>query len=369
MRRTIFLQSKFPKDSLELLNLFERWSKYGKTVQKLSDEDGIWLFSVDFQQGQNAQQLKIQNIKFFKSVEENVNTPRRVFALMREIRQSRSKFTLVCGDNQKSLLIGIYLKLFNRSKVRIQTQFHGDTYTFRFNKGVRGIIRVCLSRIGIVSSDSIRIVSEFQMGEIKTFAPKSHQKFVMAPIPIDYSRIAIPLSNKTIDLSFIGRLHQERGIVELIKIVNLVKEASPEIRIVIAGDGPMRPQVEQQLSYWIDKGDVTMRGYLSGEQLYDLYSETKVLISTAPREGYGLTLREAALSQVLVIARHSKGACEAQNSYPEQIKTFSTLNEAFTLVQESLNQNVEKTALGQLDVQRQRDSESLVRLINSWLGN
>jgi glycosyltransferase involved in cell wall biosynthesis len=247
---------------------------------------------------------------------------------------------LVCGDNQKSLLIGIYLKLFNRSKVRIQTQFHGDTYTFRFNKGLRGIIRVCLSRIGIIFSDSIRVVSEFQMGEINSFAPKSHQKFVIAPIPIDYSRIAIPLNNKTIDLSFIGRLHQERGIVELIQIINLVKDAFPEISIVIAGDGPMRPLVEQQLSYWIDKGDVTMRGYLSGDQIHDLYSETKVLISTAPREGYGLTLREAALSQVLVIARHSKGACEAQNSYPEQITTFSTLNEAITLVQESLNQKL-----------------------------
>jgi glycosyltransferase involved in cell wall biosynthesis len=207
------------------------------------------------------------------------------------------------------------------------------------------------------------------MEEINSFALKSHQKFVLAPIPIDYSRIAIPLNNKTVDLSFIGRLHQERGIVELIKIINLAKEAFPEIRIVIAGDGPMRPLVEQQLSYWIDKGDVTMCGYLSGDQIHDLYSETKVLISTAPREGYGLTLREAALSQVLVIARQSKGACEAQNSYPEQIKTFSNLNEAFTLVQESLNQKINSAASGQIDAQMQLDSKSLIRLINSWLDN
>ena len=112
-----------------------------------------------------------------------------------------------------------------------------------------------------------------------------------------------------------------------------------------------------------------MRGYLSGNQIHDVYSETKVLISTAPREGYGLTLREAALSQVLVIARQSKGACEAQNSYPEQIKTFSTLNEAVTLVQESLNQKINSATSGQIDAQMQLDSESLIRLINSWLDN
>ena len=369
MREVIFLQVKFPKDNLELLNLFDRWNKYGEIVRQYSGEAGIWLFSAKFQQGKQAQQLKTQNIKFFKSVEGNVNTLRRVFALMREIQQSRSKFTLVCGDNQKSLLIGIYLKLFIGSKVRVQTQFHGDTYTFKFNKDLRGILRVFLSRIGITFSDSIRIVSKFQAEEIISFAPKSHQKFVLAPIPIDYSRIAVPLNSKTIDLTFIGRFHQERGIVELIKIVKLVKDASPEIRIVIAGDGPMRPQIEIQLSYWIEKGDVMIRGYLSGEQILDLYSETKVLISTAPREGYGLTLREAALSQVLVIARYSKGACEAQNSYPDQIRTYSNLSEAFTLVQESLNQKVNMAAPSQIDAQRQLDSEGLIRLVNSWLGN
>jgi glycosyltransferase involved in cell wall biosynthesis len=207
------------------------------------------------------------------------------------------------------------------------------------------------------------------MEEITSFAPKSKRKFVLAPIPIDYSRIAIPLNSKTIDLAFIGRLHQERGIVELIKIIQLVKTASPEIRIVIAGDGPMRPKIEKQLSYWIEKGDVMMRGYLSGKEILDLYSETKVLISTAPREGYGLTLREAALSQVLVIARYSKGASEAQNSYPDQIKTFSNLSEALTLVQESLNQKVITAATSKIDSQRQLDSEGLIRLVKSWLDN
>jgi len=367
MREIIFLQVKFPKDDLELLSLFERWNKYGEIVRQYSGQAAIWLFSLNFQQGKQAQQLKVQNIKFFKSVERNVNTLRRVFALMRAIQQSRSRFTLVCGDNQKSLLIGIYLKLFIGSKVRIQTQFHGDTYTFRFNRGIRGILRVCLSRIGITFSDSIRIVSKFQAEEIISFAPKSHEKFVLAPIPIDYSRIAIPLKSKTFDLTFIGRLHQERGIVELIKIIKLVKDASPEIKIIIAGDGPMRLQIEKQLSYWIEKGDILMRGYLSGKQILDLYSETKVLISTAPQEGYGLTLREAALSQVLVIARYSKGACEAQNLYPDQIRTYSNLSEAFNLVQESLNEKVFTAPTSKIDTQKQLDSESLIRLVKSWL--
>jgi glycosyltransferase involved in cell wall biosynthesis len=368
MRKVIFLQSKFPEDDSEFMYLFKRWEEYGETLGQYCKEAVILLFSTNFQQGQRAQFLKSQNIKFLRSVESNVNARARVLALNREIHQSSSSFTLVCGDNQKSLLIAIYLKLTIGSKVRVQIQFHGDTYSFRFNRGLRGLVRVCLSRIGIVFSDSIRIVSKFQMEEIKAFAPKSHQKFVLAPIPIEYSRVAVARSAKTIDLAFIGRLHKERGITELVEIITLIKEVSPEMRIVIAGDGPLRTEIEKQLSDWIEKGDLLMPGYLSGEQIFDLYANTKVLISTAPQEGYGLTLREAALSNVLVVARNSKGAFEAQSTYPDQIRTFSSLSEAVSLIQGSLKHNID-AAPDRLDAQRQIDKEGLSRLVHSWLDN
>lgn len=364
MYKVIFLQTKFPNNQLELLSLFKRWEMYGEILKKQSKSKGILLFSAN---GRRTGLRKVQNIQYVDPVEVHTNPLIRVLGLYSYIRKDDCRFTLVCGDNHKSFLIALCLKLFLGSKVLIQTQFHGDTYTFHFNKGFRGIIRVCLSRLGIHFSDSIRIVSSFQKDEIARFSPKSSQKFVIAPIPIDYSRIASPLMNKSIDISFVGRLHVERGIDELIEIIELIKQTYPELRIIIAGDGNLRQKIEDELARWIALGQVMMRGHLNSEKIHDLYSETKILISTAPREGYGLTLREAALSQVSVIARYSKGSLEAQSLYPNQIKTYSTVKEAIILIQESLNRNPISLAPNLIEKQKQLDSAGLTRLVNSWV--
>ncbi len=366
MRKVIFLHNKFPNNKAELENLLSRWNKYGEAVNRYSGDDGVWLFTSSSQRDQIHEQ---KYLKFFDSVEANKQNLGRVLALKREIRKSSSNFTLVCGDTQKSLLIGMYLRLMLGSKVRIQTQFHGDIYSFRFNHGLKGTLRAFFSRLGIITSYSIRIVSKFQMDEIVAFAPKSKNKFVLAPIPIDNSRIAIPNESKNTDLAFIGRLHQERGISELIYIIELVKKAMPETRVAIAGDGPLRKQIQKELSRWIEQGDVKLLGYLNPEQILNVYADTKILISTAPREGYGLTLREAALSQVLVVAQYSKGAREAQDSYPLQIKTFSTLDEALALIENSLNQKFDAAMPSQIDAQMQIDSQGVTRLVHSWFKN
>ena len=364
MRKVIFLHDKFPQNKPELLSLFSRWNKYGEAVHKNSSDDGIWLFTPSSQRGEIFEE---KFIKFFDSVEDNKKVLGRILALTQEIRQNSSKFTLVCGDTQKSLMIGIYLRFLFRSKVRIQTQFHGDIYSFRFNQGLKGTLRAFLSRLGIITSYSIRIVSKFQMDEIGAFAPKSKNKFVLAPIPIDNSRIAIPNKSRNTDLAFIGRLHQERGISELICIIESIKKALPETRVAIAGDGPLHKQIQKELSRWIKQGDIKLLGYLNPEQILNVYADAKILISTAPREGYGLTLREAALSQVMVVARYSKGACEAQDSYPLQIKTFSTLDEAVSLIQSSLYQNFGVANPSQIDAQIEIDSQGVTRLVRSWL--
>lgn len=367
MRQVIFIQSKFPENQLELISLFERWDGYGRIVHEKSGGSRIWLFSSKRSIGQSEAEKISQFISRFASVELRSKTYSRVIALSREIRKSQASFTLVCGDNQKSLLIGVYLKLKFRSKARLQIQFHGDTYSFKFNSGFHGLLRVCFSRLAILFSDSIRIVSQFQKEEIITFAPKSREKFVLAPIPIDYSRIATPFSEKSIDLAFIGRLHAERGISDLIKIIREVKVVRPTIKIVVAGDGPLRKEIEKQFLIWIESGELVMPGYLHGEQMLDLHAKTKVLLSTAPREGYGLTLREAALSQVHVIARQSKGVIEAQRLYPQRIDSYSTITEAVTLIRKALDQKVIKLERNDVVLQQELDSKSVDNLINSWL--
>ena len=367
MRQIIFLQTRFPKDELELLSLFQRWNMYGEIVHQQSSSVGIWMFPVGLKRDQVKRISCYKFINVITPLGESIHLARRVIALIDHVRRHSSDFTFVCGDNQKSFMIAWCVKFFSRSNIKVQIQFHGDTYLYRSNKGIRGLVRVFFSRFAISFSDSIRIVSRFQMEEISSFSPKSRQKFVLAPIAIDHNRIAVPSDSKTIELSFIGRLHHERGITELIEIIKLVGEIRPDSKFMIAGDGPMRKYIEKHLSFLFASNRVLMPGYLGSQQIRDLYSKTKVLISPAPREGYGLTLREAALSKVCVVARQSQGAQEAQSLYPNEIKTYFKSSEAVSLILESLSGNTNVTTTNQWESQKLRDVDGLKLLVNSWL--
>lgn len=367
MNRIFFLQSRFPSNEAALFDLLGRWENYGKNVRLLSADSSISVIALGRPNDRISSAFvtrKFESIELFNS--SHIST-RKVFPVISKMRRIPSGITLVCSDNQKSLLTALLLKIFVGTKLKIQIQFHGDTYSFHFNKGIRGFIRVVLSRFGIIFSNSIRIVSNFQKEEICEICPDALDRFVLAPIPMDYSRIACPAADKTFDLAFIGRLHHERGISELINILKLTSTEYPEIKIAIAGDGPSRQLIENKLSYLIKDGSLTLLGHLGGESIQDLYSKSKVLISSAPREGYGLTIREAALSGVSVIARLSKGSLDAQRSFPNSVKTYETTAGAVELILNAVKIQENYFDSAKIEIQKKLDSNAIRDLVNSWL--
>ena len=94
-----------------------------------------------------------------------------------------------------------------------------------------------------------------------------------------------------------------------------------------------------------------------------------MLLSTAAREGYGLTLREAALSGCSVIARKSKGSVEAAEFYGGCIGVYETEKDAIESVNQALNGNFPKLSPGLKILQAKLDESSLNKLVQSWVSN
>jgi glycosyltransferase involved in cell wall biosynthesis len=367
MRQIIFIQWKLPSNSRALEDLTSRWNVYSELIRKEFEGPGIAIFTPSRLDGHDSQLLLSK-----KMHEPNLTKGRfflfsRILAMKKFIRIYDGAFTLVCGDNQLSLLIALYLKFRTSQKVRIQIQFHGNTYSFFANRGLRGFLRVILSRIGIRKADSIRIVSRFQSEEILKISKIDSSKFVIAPIPIDMSRVATQNTIKKIDIVFIGRLHQERGVIELIKIIEELKVIRPEVTVVIAGEGQLRSQIELALEKWLRNGSIQVLGFVSGERILSIFESAKILISPAPLEGYGLTLREAVLSNVHVIARESKGAQDARKAFPKLIETYSEVSNAVALIEKRLVTLPPGIDRRNQAKQAREDSEGLLRLIKSWL--
>lgn len=369
MKKIIFLQSKFPVENQALFQLLYRWKTYREKLKTEDAQADIWIFTLKHFPIESEKLLNEFSLNLIENAKQKTWFFSRLKALREVVVTNKDGITLVCGDNQLDLLIAVGLKLFSVHSIRIQIQFHGDIYSFRTNSGFYGLLRVCLSRVAIHIADSIRVVSKFQFQDINQISSDNRNKLVLAPIPIDFSRVSRISKFIQYDVAFIGRLHVERGISDLIEILTLLFIHKPEIKVVIVGDGPLRHKIEKKLSDWIIDSKISILGFLSVEQIREIYASTKILISTAPHEGYGLTVREAVLSNVCVIARESKGVLEAQQSFPSSIQTYRNCKHAVDLIKLQL----EKPRIALKDEfiidQLNSDEKSLNRLVSSWLLN
>ncbi|MEO3777151.1 glycosyltransferase family 1 protein [Micromonospora sp. B11E3] len=97
-------------------------------------------------------------------------------------------------------------------------------------------------------------------------------------------------------VGYVGRLAPEKQVDLLAATAGL-----PGVRVVVAGDGPARGQLERALP------KVTFLGVQHGAALARLYASLDVFVHTGPHETFGQTLQEAAASGVPVVAPASGG--------------------------------------------------------------
>ena len=217
-------------------------------------------------------------------------------------------------------------------------------------------------------ADSIRIVSEFQEHEIRGLVPEIHAKFIIAPISIDYIKIPKAEEHKDLyDVAIIGRFHYERGIDQALLIIRQLLFKNPRLRIVFVGSGVEMKMIVHHLKDEISNGSVSVLGALPSEKLRSIYAQSKVLLSAASREGYGLTLREAYLSGLTVVARDSSGSREAARDFPSRFSLFNSVDEGVSQILKALRNHSPATDLSvSIREQQSRESAALERLIQSW---
>jgi glycosyltransferase involved in cell wall biosynthesis len=76
------------------------------------------------------------------------------------------------------------------------------------------------------------------------------------------------------EVLYAGRLSAEKGVLELV-------QAAQGLELVVAGDGPLRPQVPRAL------------GFVSHDELERLYARAAVVACPSHREGFGVACLEA----------------------------------------------------------------------------
>ena len=216
---------------------------------------------------------------------------------------------LVAGDPWESYWSAYFLNRFLNKKISIQIQVHGDIADPRWRRiNLRNRIRFTLAKLSLPKASSVRAVSKYQAENlVKAFGIK-RERIVVVPVPITVASKSVALKSqrpKTIGL--IGRIHQDRGIWEFIRLIRILNSSSKDFKVVVVGDGPSKEKFLLKLSTFIPKNRVTYLGQLPETELSKAWKKIGVLVSMAPVESYGRVIRESLIAGVPVWAIASAG--------------------------------------------------------------
>jgi glycosyltransferase involved in cell wall biosynthesis len=274
---------------------------------------------------------------------------------------------IIAGDPWIGFLKCYLLKKLIFKKSEIQIQFHGDIYSIAKPWRLKESMKYWIIRLSLKSAQSIRVVSNFQVEELKSRV-KGDVTFVCAPIPLDFDKIPAEVSTQRAGIGLVGRLHKERGLEYFVSILEEMKFRELRTPIFIIGNGPEKRYLFRKLENLELLDDVVFLGELSNPDLKKFYKSLRVLLTCAPSEGYGLTIREAALSGIHVVARNSKGTISAKQDFDLEIQLYDSVAQAVDLIDKFLSSEIKPFVdPNKIHLQKARDLDSARKWAQSWV--
>jgi glycosyltransferase involved in cell wall biosynthesis len=216
---------------------------------------------------------------------------------------------LVAGDPWEGYWSAYFLNKFFDKKIPIQIQVHGDIADPRWRRiNLRNRFRYSLAKLSLSKASSVRAVTKYQAENlVKAFGIK-RERIVVVPVPITVVSKSVALQSerpKTIGL--IGRIHQDRGIWEFIRLIRILNSSSKDFKVVVLGQGPSKDKFIHKLESVIPKNRIIYLGQLPESGLPKIWKKIGVLVSMAPVESYGRVMRESLIAGVPVWATPSAG--------------------------------------------------------------
>ena len=109
---------------------------------------------------------------------------------------------------------------------------------------------------------------------------------------------------------FAGRLSGQKGPQTFIKIAEEVIKHDPNVRFVIAGEGELKNDLLEMSAHKNIGDKVHFTGYISREEMNNVYAEASILCMPSVSEPYGLVATEAAAAKIPVVMSKNSGAAE-----------------------------------------------------------
>ena len=159
----------------------------------------------------------------------------------------------------------------------------------------------------IVASKYVVCVSEASAKESLTEKVGEDSKVRVIPNAITVTKQVQSGEVRDVDVVFVGRLVDEKGIDTLLKAICILRDNVPTIRVHIVGAGPIQPLLSQLVSDLNLLNHVVFTGPLDQVAVRQELKRSKILVLPSRRESFGLVILEAANSGCAVVAARTGG--------------------------------------------------------------
>lgn len=103
----------------------------------------------------------------------------------------------------------------------------------------------------------------------------------------------IPMIKRKYDAVYLGRLHPQKGVLELIDIWQIVTKSIPSAKLTIIGDGQLEPQIKSKIKTLKLQKNIQLLGFLTGQQKYAIFKNSKIVVHPAIYDSGGMSAAEA----------------------------------------------------------------------------
>lgn len=119
-----------------------------------------------------------------------------------------------------------------------------------------------------------------------------------------------PAPNLSTQLVCVGRLCEQKGQLLLLESMRSLRDSGIDCKLILAGDGPMREEVERRIAEYGLSACVETTGWISSEQVKTLLIESRGLVLPSFAEGLPVVIMEALALYRPVITTYVAGIPE-----------------------------------------------------------
>jgi glycosyltransferase involved in cell wall biosynthesis len=295
-----------------ITDTFQRHLIYARELRKLDDRYQLRIISNTME----CYQAESDSFKFLALGNRRRNILAFFAKTLKEIKKDPPAL-LIAGDPWVSFLFAYLISLNVSPHIPIQVQLHADiSDPSWFKHSMRNRFKRFICKFFLRAADEIRFVSSIQKQLVQNDLNIHDKRWFLAAVPLNISDPTYFREGRKDrnSIGFIGRVDSDRGLDILLKVLKELNNCPNPPSLIIVGDGNKRKDLIQKIETYAPKIKVNFLGFLPGAEMENAWMKIDVLLSTAPSESYGRTIREALVHGIPVIALRSNGVTKLSES-------------------------------------------------------